>query len=60
MNDKIRRPLYLLVEGLPEAQRPVPAPEENAEVFALTEANAAEALRKIFAAGAISVWGDVK
>ena len=59
MSEEPRRILYLLVEGLPETQRPTPAPGEDAEVFTLTEANAAEALEKIFAADAISVWGKV-
>ena len=60
MSDAKRKVLYLLVEGLPEAQRPVvPAGDEGAEVFTLTEASAREALEKIFAADAVSVWGRV-
>jgi hypothetical protein len=55
------RMLYLIVEGLPEAQRPPVVPDDaNAEVFTLTETNAPEALAKIFAADAISVWGEVQ
>jgi hypothetical protein len=59
MSENSHRMLYLLVEGLPEAQRPVVASGEDAEVFTLTETNAAEALRRIFAADAVSVWGNV-
>jgi hypothetical protein len=56
-----RRLLYLLLPGLPESQRPViPSDETNAEIFTLTESNAREALEKIFAADAVSVWGEVK
>ena len=53
-----KRRLYLVVESLPEAQRP--AADEGAEVFVLTKDNGAEALRKIFAADAVAVWGKVK
>jgi hypothetical protein len=56
--EKPRHILYLLVEGLPESQRPVVA--AGVEIFALTESNAGEALEKIFAADAVSVWGEVK
>jgi hypothetical protein len=60
-NDKPRRSLYLVVEGLPEAQRPVVPPgESGVEIFELTESSAREALGKIFAADAVSVWGEVK
>jgi hypothetical protein len=59
MNEEPRRILYLLVEGLPETQRPAVVPGNNMEVFTLTEASAAEALEKIFAADAVSVWGEV-
>ena len=57
MNEAKRKILYLVVEGLPAEQRPDAGPE--AEVFTLTEANAREALEKIFAADAVSVWGRV-
>ena len=58
---KPRRSLYLVVEGLPEAQRPiVPPGETGVEIFTLNESNAREALEKIFAADAVSVWGEVK
>jgi tRNA pseudouridine-54 N-methylase len=59
MSELTRHTLYLLVEGLPESQKPIIAPGEDVETFTLTEANAAEALRKIFAADAISVWGEI-
>ena len=56
-----RRSLYLVVEGLPEAQRPVVPPgDAGVEIFELTEASAREVLEKIFAADAVSVWGEVK
>jgi hypothetical protein len=56
-----RRSLYLVVEGLPEAQRPViPPGETGVEIFELTEASARAALGKIFAADGVSVWGEVK
>ena len=56
-----RRSLYLVVEGLPEAQRPVVSPgETGVEIFTLNESSAREALEKIFAADAVSVWGEVK
>jgi hypothetical protein len=55
-----RRSLYLIVEGLPAAQRPVVPPgETGVEVFTLNESNARAALEKIFAADAVSVWGEV-
>jgi hypothetical protein len=60
MSDPARRILYLLVEGLPGDQRPpAPAGEPGVEVFTLTEKTAREALEKIFAADAVSVWGRV-
>jgi hypothetical protein len=60
MSEAKRHILYLVVEGLPEAQRPVVPPgDSGVEVFPLTEANAREALEKIFAADAVSVWGEV-
>jgi hypothetical protein len=57
MSEAPRKILYLVIEGLPKSQWP-PA-GDDAEVFTLTEANAREALEKIFAADAVSVWGDV-
>jgi hypothetical protein len=60
MSKTTRHILYLVVDGLPEAQRPPVASDENAEIFVLTEANAAEALEKIFAADSVSVWGEIR
>jgi hypothetical protein len=60
MSDSPRHILYLLVDGLPVAQKPQTAPDENAEIFVLTEASAAEALKKIFAADSVSIWGEVR
>ncbi len=55
------RSLYLVVEGLPATQRPVvPSGDTGVEVFTLSESNAREALEKIFAADAVSVWGEVQ
>jgi hypothetical protein len=60
MSEPTRRILYLLVEGLPQEQRPVvPAGEAGVEIFALSEGTAREALEKIFAADSVSVWGRV-
>jgi hypothetical protein len=59
MSEEPRRILYLLVDGLPEAQRPALVPGDNVEVFTLTEASAPQAIEKIFAADAIFVWGEV-
>ncbi len=59
--EQSRRSLYLVVAGLPEAQRPVvPSGESGVEVFELNESNAREALEKIFAADAVSVWDEVQ
>jgi hypothetical protein len=61
MSEPKRRILYLLVDGLPEAQRPVVSSgEDGVEVFTLTESTARVALEKIFAADAVSVWGRVE
>jgi hypothetical protein len=57
MSEAKRKILHLLIDGLPEDQRP-PADAE-AETLTLTEANAREALEKIFAADAVSVWGPL-
>jgi hypothetical protein len=60
MSETPRHILYLLVEGLPDAQRPVvPDDEEGTEIFPLNESTVREALQKIFAADAVSVWGRV-
>jgi hypothetical protein len=57
MSEAPRKILCLVVEGLPEDKRP-PA-KDGTEIFVLTEANAREALEKIFAADAVSVWGPL-
>jgi len=60
-----RHVLHLVIEGFPtdklaEISAPSPAPTEvTREIFHLTEANAREALRKIFAADTIAVWGRI-
>ncbi len=57
MSETKRRVLYIVVDGLPKDQQPPAA--ADAEVLRLTEANAREALEKIFAADAVSVWGPL-
>jgi hypothetical protein len=59
-----RRVLHLVIEGIPEEKvaelsAPGPGTTEVVEVFSLTEANADEALEKIFAADAVAVWGKI-
>ena len=59
-----QRILHLVVEGFPAARREeiavaLPGTTDLTEVFELTEANAAEALGKIFAADTIAVWGKL-
>jgi len=56
-----RRVLHLVIEGFPASRLEEiveSAPETNAvtEIFQLTEANAREALEKIFAADTVAVW----
>jgi hypothetical protein len=55
-----RRALHLVLEGFPverieEIAKPT-SPNQTAEIFQLTEANAKEALEKIFAADGVAVW----
>ena len=57
MSEAKRKVLYLVVEGLPADQRPDAG--VDVEIFTLNETNAREALEKIFAADAVSVWGEV-
>lgn len=57
MSEAKRKILYLVVEGLPENRQPPVDPE--ADTLVLTETNAREALEKIFAADAVSVWGPL-
>ncbi len=51
--------LHLVIEGFPKERADELAKEPEAEVFPLTEANAREALEKIFAADAVAVWTPV-
>lgn len=59
-----RRVLHLVVEGAPsgrvrDLQSQPNEPGVTSEVVQLTEANAREALEKIFAADTVAVWGGV-
>ena len=59
-----RRVLHLVVEGFPadrleEIVGSSPETTGVTEIFQLTEANAHEALDKIFAADTVAVWGEV-
>jgi hypothetical protein len=58
-----RRALHLVLEGLSsekkEEVRQLTAKSERAEMFTLTAANSREALEKIFAADAVTVWGPL-
>ena len=59
-----RRILHLVIADFPAAHLAeiVESSPETAgvtEIFPLTEANAREALEKIFAADTIAVWGEV-
>ncbi len=63
-NSSPRRVLHLVIEGFPAAKlaelsAPSPASQSVTEIMPLTEANAAEALEKIFAADTVAVWGQV-
>jgi len=56
-----RRILHLVIEGFPaekltELSTPAPDTSNVIEIFPLTEANAKEALEKIFAADTVAVW----
>jgi hypothetical protein len=64
MSETPRRILHLVIEGLPAARieeitGSSPATTGVTEIFQLTEANAREALGKIFAADTVAVWGEV-
>lgn len=50
-----RRVLHLVVEGFPAEREK----ELDGEVVRLTEANAREALEKIFAADTVAVWTKI-
>jgi hypothetical protein len=59
-----RRVLHLVIEGFPTARLEEvagssPGTADVAEIFQLTEANAREALEKIFAADTVAVWSNV-
>jgi hypothetical protein len=59
-----RRILHLVIDGFPqdkleEIAKPSPGTTDVTEIFPLTEANAREALEKIFAADTVAVWGDL-
>jgi len=59
-----RRALHLVIEGFPtdKLKEMVGSPPETTgvtEIFQLTEANAREALEKIFAADTVAVWGAI-
>jgi len=59
-----RRVLHLIVEGFPprrmeEIAGASSGTDEVTEIFELTEANAREALEKIFAADTVAVWGEL-
>jgi hypothetical protein len=59
-----RRILHLVVEGFPadglrELESFPSGTEDITEIFQLTEANAREALEKIFAADTVAVWAKV-
>jgi len=59
-----RRVLHLAIEGFPadkleEIAGSALETTDAMEIFQLTEANAREALEKIFAADAVMVWGNI-
>ena len=59
-----RRMLHLVVGDFPvarleEVKASALAAGEEAEIFTLTEANAREALEKIFSSDAVAVWGGL-
>jgi hypothetical protein len=64
ISQKPRRVLHLVVEGFPadrleEIAGSSPEATGVTEIFQLNEANAREALGKIFAADTVAVWGEV-
>ena len=59
-----RRILHLVVEGFPPARLEEIAgsaggANDITEIFQLTEASAPEALKKIFVADTVAVWGEI-
>jgi hypothetical protein len=60
-----RRILHIVIEGFPadqlaEIAQPAPSSTDVTEIFPLTEANAHEALEKIFAADTVALWGKLR
>jgi hypothetical protein len=51
--------LHLIIEGFPPERADELARQPGAETLPLTEANAKEALEKIFAADSVAVWTKV-
>jgi hypothetical protein len=51
--------LDLIIEGFPKERADELAQQPDSEIFHLTEANAKEALEKIFAADSVAVWSKV-
>jgi hypothetical protein len=57
-----RRVLHLVIEGFPSdrlVELSASAANDASEIFLLSEANAGEALEKIFVADTVAVWGKV-
>jgi hypothetical protein len=52
--------LHLIVEGFPKERADELAQQPDSETLLLTEANAKEALEKIFQADSVAVWSDVR
>jgi hypothetical protein len=60
-----RHILHLVIEGFPanrlaELSASSPGTTDVSELFPLTEANASEALEKIFAADTVAVWSKAE
>jgi len=51
--------LDLIIEGFPKERADELAKQPGSETLQLTEANAKEALEKIFAADSVAVWSNV-
>ena len=51
--------LDLIIEGFPKERAEELARQPDSETLPLTEANAKEALEKIFAAETVAVWSNV-
>ena len=64
MNPTSHHHLHLVIEGFPpdklkELEQSSTGPDGTTEILQLTEANAREALEKMFAADTVAVWGQV-